>query len=164
MTNHAIAPLIILATISTLTACTIKTTPPLAPNSAKTPTATATAVTLPISESHTPQMTGEVMEIHSGTIAPITMTPSVTKTKIMAYKSPAGDETIEFMVTLQDGIITSASSKTLATIGASKYNQDNFAKEIITKAVGMAKKNFKLDTVGSASLTTEAFNEYIQSL
>ena len=52
----------------------------------------------------------------------------------------------------------------MATNDASKYNQENFSKEVGAKVVGKAKKSFKLDTVGGASLTTAAFESFVRSL
>ncbi len=110
----------------------------------ETPTVTATAAT----------STGTTPVTASG----------VTHTKIMEYKSPAGLDQVEFTITVQSGVITSASSKTLATNDGSKYNQDKFAADIATKVVGKSVKDFPVDVIGGASLTTGSFNEFVKSL
>ena len=180
MRNPVIAPLVMLATISTLTACSVKsqTTPPVVLTTSTasvqidtsgstviiTPTPETTAVI--ITPTTPPESTGSM---NTGIYTPVTASVNLhgspmTKTEIISYRSPAGEDKVEVTVTVNDGIITAVSSKTLGTNDASKYNQNNFAKNVSGKAVGMAKKNFKIDTVGGASLTTAAFNQFVQSL
>ena len=180
MRNRVIAPLVMLATISTLTACSVtsKTTPSVtltgSTGSIQIDTSGSTVIIIP-----TPETTGIVItptgmpestgSMHTGMYTPVTASGNMhgapmTKTEIISYRSPAGEDKVEITVTVNDGIITAVSSKTLGTNDASKYNQNNFAKNVSVKVVGMAKKNFKIDTIGGASLTTGAFNQFIQSL
>lgn len=139
MKNHALIPLVMLATLTTLTACTQSPTP----NHIVTPPA---PTTLTASTHPTPSST------------------SVTKTEVVSYMSPAGKDQIEFSITVESGMIMAASAKPLATNDASKYNQGNFIKEVATKVVGKSIQDFKVDTIGGASLTTAAFEKFVQSV
>jgi len=89
---------------------------------------------------------------------------AMTTTRVVQYRSPAGMDDVEFSVTVENGIITAASSRTLATNDGSKYNQDNFASGVSGKVVGKSVKDFSIDTIGGASLTTAAFEKFVQSL
>lgn len=51
----------------------------------------------------------------------------------------------------------------MATHDISQKNQTSFAASV-NVAVGKPLAGLKLDTIGGASLTTKAFNEYVQSL
>ncbi len=163
MKKIIIAPLALLASVSLLTSCTQSRDDERAEGpkegmetreheamehtgAMETPTVTATAAT---STGTTP--------------TPITAS-GVTHTKIMEYKSPAGLDQVEFTITVQSGVITSASSKTLATNDGSKFNQDKFAADVATKVVGKSVKDFPVDVIGGASLTTGSFNEFVKSL
>ena len=64
---------------------------------------------------------------------------------------------------MTDGVITAASSKTLATNDASKYNQDNFSKSVSASVVGKKAKDIHVDAIGGASLTTGAFETFVHS-
>ena len=86
---------------------------------------------------------------------------SITRTGVESYQSPAGLDQVEFTVSVKDGVITAASSKVLATNDASKYNQGNFAKEVSAKVVGKSTKDFEIDAIGGASLTTAAFEKFV---
>ncbi len=93
-------------------------------------------------------------------------TPVVlTRKETLSYAVPAPDlnTTVEFDVTVTDGIITTATSRTLATADASKFNQDNFAKDVSAKVVGKKAKDLKIDAIGGASLTTLAFETFVHS-
>lgn len=131
-------PLVMIASLATLTACGEKTTTPPAP----------------IVQTENPAITGVVV------------TPVVfTRKEILSYNVPAPDTSasVEFDVTVTDGIITAAASRTIATTDASKYNQDNFAKDVSAKVVGKKAKDLKVDAIGGASLTTLAFETFVHS-
>lgn len=83
--------------------------------------------------------------------------------KTVGYTSPAGKE--EIIVTIQtvNNVISSVTVIPTATHEISKKMQANFTANIGV-AVGKPTALFQLDTVGGASLTTKAFNEYVQSL
>lgn len=88
----------------------------------------------------------------------------VTRKQTVSYGTPAADASVEFDVTITDGIVTAATSRTLATEDASKYNQDLFAKELSSKVVGKKAKDLNVDAIGGASLTTAAFLDFVHSL
>ncbi len=84
-------------------------------------------------------------------------------TKTVGYVSPAGQEEIEVTLNISNNTITSVLVKPMATNEISKKLQTGFAHEIKI-AVGKPITAFSLDAVGGASLTTKAFNAYVQSL
>ena len=99
----------------------------------------------------------------TGTVS-VSLKPVVlSRTETLSYQSPAGKEEVEFSVSVTDGVITAASSKTLATNDASKYNQDNFSKSVSASVVGKKAKDLHVDAIGGASLTTGAFEIFAHS-
>lgn len=52
----------------------------------------------------------------------------------------------------------------MAQNDGSKYNQGNFAKAVSGAVVGKSVEGFDVDAVGGSSLTTAAFESFIQSL
>lgn len=133
----------------------VETVTPVAP-ATPTPTAPATPVS---TTTGTTESTGTVSDASSGlsVVAPLTRKETVT------YNTPEGMVPVEFDVTVTDGTITSATSTTLATGDASKYNQDNFAKEVSAKVVGKKAADLSVDAIGGASLTTGAFEQFVHS-
>jgi len=133
-------PLVIIASLSTLVACGEKSITP-SPMTVQQPSVVTGVVVTPV--------------------APIVLTRKET----LSYTVPAPDlnTTVEFDVTVTDGIITTATSRTLATADASKFNQDNFAKDVSAKVVGKKAKDLKIDAIGGASLTTLAFETFVHS-
>jgi hypothetical protein len=61
-------------------------------------------------------------------------------------------------------VITAANAKPLATHPGSVKNQWNFAKDVEAKVIGKSLKNFDVDVIGWASLTTAAFEKFVQAL
>ncbi len=133
-------PLVMIASLATLVACGEKSTTPLQVTVQQPSAVTGVVVTPP---------------------APVVLTRKET----LSYTVPAPDlsATVEFDVTVTDGTITAATSRTLATADASKFNQDNFAKDISAKVVGKKAKDLKVDAIGGASLTTLAFETFAHS-
>lgn len=84
-------------------------------------------------------------------------------TKVIAYTSPAGPEEIEVTLGISNNAIASVSVKPMATNEISNKLQTSFAAGVGV-SVGKPTALFNLDTVGGASLTTKAFNAYVQSL
>ena len=82
--------------------------------------------------------------------------------RTVTYISPAGNERINFVVQVKDGIISSVSSVPRATNKISKSLQKSFSKNISKVVVGKKVKNLDIDVVGGASLTTVAFEKFIQ--
>ncbi len=177
MKKHIVAPLVLLASISLLTSCMEKPVP-VAPVVRPVETSVPVEiVTTPPSASVevSPVASGTMMTPDTAPLAPVSPTltatastsqaPAMTtRTETVSYMSPAGKDEVEFSVTLKDGVITAASSKTLATNDASKYNQDNFAKALAGKVVGKKSADFDIDAIGGASLTTAAFEKFIKTL
>lgn len=95
-------------------------------------------------------------------IAEVAATAKVA-TQVISYQSPAGPEQMTVTLTVDAGMITSASVKPMATNEVSVKLQGNFAAGV-GAAVGKPVAGFSLDTVGGASLATKAFNAYVQSL
>lgn len=181
MKNTCIVPLVFLSSITSLTSCSlwtekVDTLPPVV-------SAASTGDVLPVIPVSIDVLTGKVLRepglipavrtwaqgsgaTPSPAVPPSTVESGpVTRTGIESYQSPAGTDQVEFSVTVDDKwVITAASAKVMATNDASKYNQENFAKQVSEKVVGKAKKDFTLDTVAGASLTTASFNKYIQTL
>lgn len=144
-----------------------------------TPTeATATGVTA--TGATAPVVTPEIMPTPAVDTPAVNPTPEVTGTgsmsgsisakpeikvtsQVVNYKSPAGDESIKVTIETLNGVILSVTSTPMATHEVSKKLQTSFSANIGV-AVGKPVASLKLDAVGGASLTTKAFNEYVQSL
>jgi hypothetical protein len=143
MKKSVVVPLVMLASIATLTACT---KPEMAPAPAPvTPVETVAPVTPEVTPVETPAA-------------------AETTTKVVQYQSPAGQEDVEFTVTVENGLITAVTSKTLATNDISKNLQNAFSSEVSAKVVGKSVSGFDVDVLGGASLTTAAFENFVQSL
>ncbi|NRH20859.1 hypothetical protein HOO68_02325 [Candidatus Gracilibacteria bacterium] len=156
-------PLVMIASLATLVSCGEKTAPvtPLAP-------VTSSAVTGAVVTNETPVVanTGIVVtqtETQSGATATPVM---VTRKETVTYQIPPGDEFVEFDVTLTDGVITAvaATSKAPADHAISIKLQEAFAAGIAEKAIGKKAKDLDLDVVGGASLTTAAFEKFVQAI
>jgi hypothetical protein len=160
-------PLALLASISTLTSCSNKaqtTTEAPAPQAvvetvpvAPAPDAMTPPVVPPATETTTPAMPTEVATGTTTTVAPVTRTETVN------YTTPAGSDPVEFSVTVVEGVITAASATPKSTHEISNKKQVAFAGEIASKVVGKKISELSLSAVGWASLTTGAFNTFIQS-
>ncbi len=166
MKKSLVAPLALLASISLLTSCTVpgmapKTTPVAPTTPVETVAPVAPIETIPVApvSTGTTESTGTVSET-TPTLSPVS---ALTRKETVTYNTPEGMVPVEFDVTITDGMITSATSNTLATSDASKYNQDNFAKDLSAKVVGKKAADLSVDAIGWASLTTAAFAQFVQS-
>jgi uncharacterized protein with FMN-binding domain len=72
--------------------------------------------------------------------------------------------TTEFSISLQDDIITAISAEYVSGDHEDERYHRRFAANIANKVVGKKISEIDLDTVGGASLTTEAFMNFITSL
>lgn len=149
-----VLPLALLASITTLTSCTQKT---------ETPTPIEPVPTTV----ETPVVPTVTTETTSSEIAPevTPATPPVSRTETVTYATPAGNDPVEFSVTLTDGVITKASATPKSTHEVSKKLQTAFSAELESKVVG--KKVSDLDTIsaiGGASLATGAFKRFVQAM
>ncbi len=130
---------------------------------------TNSASTTPQTDINTPISTAQDSSIKTSTetawVKAILATPSdIVIKKDLAYKSPAGQESINVSLTTKDGIITNVTATPLATNPISIKLQSAFASDISKNVIGKTIKGLKVDTVSWASLTTGAFNEYIASV
>ncbi len=157
--KKAALPLILLASISTLTSCATKTS-----TQVETPAPQAVVETPVVPVAPTPDATTPpaVPPVESTGAAPTSSTP-VTQTQTVTYVTPAGSDSVEFSVTVADGVVTAASATPKAANDISKMRQAAFAGEISSKVVGMKKSDLNLAAVGGSSLTTAAFNAFIQT-
>lgn len=154
-----------MASIATLVSCGEKTTPvtPLPPVTNSAVTGSVVTTETPAVNPTNTGTTNTVSETASG----VSATPVVINRKeIVTYKIPPGEEPIEFDVTITDGIITAVTSTTKAPAdhAISVKLQDAFAAEIAEKAIGKKAKDLDLEIIGGASLTTAAFEQFVQSI
>lgn len=153
-------PLILLASISTLTSCTTKTEAPTADTPVpQAVVETPAPVPTPTPDATTPPV---VPPVESTGTVPTSSTP-VTKTETISYNTPAGNDDVEFSMTVTDGVITSITTTPKAVHDISKARQTAFAGEISAKVVGKKISELSLSAVGGSSLTTNAFNQFIQT-
>ena len=82
-------------------------------------------------------------------------------TKEVHYSSPAGIEDIEFTLTTSGETITAVAAKPLANHPISKKLQTKFSEEIAKEVVWKKKSELQIDAVGGASLTTNAFKQFV---
>lgn len=80
----------------------------------------------------------------------------------VSYMSPAGKEFITFSITTKNGVIASVlaipKSKNAISLSLQKAFSKNLAKAVVGKKV----KNFTIDAIGWASLTTDAFEKFMK--
>ncbi len=166
MNTRIVAPLMLLATLSTLSSCVSTTSAPVvtpvSDTSSQTPVVVKdTGVTGTSSETPMPP-TPVTTPSTTGTGAPST-TP-ITKTETISYNNPAGTDQIEFSLTTDNGMITAVTATPMAEHGISKMRQEAFAKAISGEVVGKKIADLQLSAVGGSSLTTGAFNQFIAKL
>lgn len=82
-------------------------------------------------------------------------------TKEVHYNSPAGDESVEFTLTTSGDTVTAVSTKPLASNPISRNLQTKFSEAISKEVVGKKKSELQLHAVGGASLTTNAFQQFV---
>jgi len=96
---------------------------------------------------------------------PVVQIPTTKiSSEVVKYTSPAGDEEMKVTVESVNNVISKVTVTSMATNDISKKKQTGFAAEVAGVAVGKPVAGLKLDTISGASLTTKAFNEYVQSL
>ncbi len=84
--------------------------------------------------------------------------------RTVSYTSPAGKETITFIVNTKNGVIIAATAIPKATNKISKSLQSSFSKKLSKWVVGKKIKNLSIDAIGWASLTTAAFREFTRKI
>lgn len=95
-----------------------------------------------------------------------TTTSAQTYTKTVTYSTPSrqGQTNTSFSVTVDNGVITSASAQYVSGDHEDQRYQSRFSQTIASAVVGKKLSDVSLDVVGGASLTTAAFQEFIQSI
>lgn len=111
-----------------------------------------------------PQVVGEVVVPENTTPNAVTEWTPVTRTETVSYKTPAGEDPVEFSVSvLDDGTVTAVTITPKATNDISNKRQTAFASEISSQVVGKKISELNLSAVGGSSLTTSAFNSFIKT-
>ena len=136
-----VLPLTLLASITGLTSCATKTNTP----TSDAPTATQVTVeTLPPVVARTPDTVTPptIPLVEDNQAAP------VTRTEIVTYKTPAGEDPVEFSLSvLGDGTVTSVTVTPKAVNEISTKLQTSFAGEIASKIVGKKISELSLSAV-----------------
>ncbi len=138
-------PLVMIASLATLVACGEKNVTP------------TQVVPQPA-----PVVTGAVV---TGAVAAPATPVTFTRKETVTYKVPAPGtaDSIEFDVTVTDGIITAASAISKGEHEYSKNWQGKFVAQVSGSVVGKKAKDLKVDAIGGASLTTAAFETFVHS-
>lgn len=102
----------------------------------------------------------------SKTDTPAPQNNAKTTTKTISYRTPSHQwpTSTSFSVTIEDGRITDASAAFLSGDHEDRQYQSRFSNRIANAVVGKKASNLSLDAVGGASLTTEAFTQFVRSL
>ncbi len=124
-----------------------------------TETVPASSTTTPVSQKTTVTPTVTV----SKTDTPAPQNNAKTTTKTISYRTPShqGPTSTSFSVTIEDGIVTDASARFLSGDHEDRQYQSRFSNRIANAVVGKKAATLSLDTVGGASLTTEAFAQFV---
>lgn len=80
----------------------------------------------------------------------------------VSYMSPAGKEFITFSITTKNGLIASALATPKSKNEISLSLQKAFSKKLSKSVVWKKVKNFTIDAIGWASLTTDAFEKFMK--
>jgi uncharacterized protein with FMN-binding domain len=80
------------------------------------------------------------------------------------YESPAGKESIDVSVTLDDGVVSAVKVTPEATNPTSKTWQTAFASGVSDEVVGKSIDDVALDAVSGASLTTGGFQDALDQI
>lgn len=98
-----------------------------------------------------------VTQVSANDISETTYTDTIT------YDVPHGETTTEFTVTTSpDDIITEASAQMISGDHESRAYQERFNRNLTNKVVGKKISELNLNVISGASLTTEAFEHFIQ--
>ena len=80
------------------------------------------------------------------------------------YTSPAGKESIEVTLTVDEGIVAAIDVVPQATNPTSQTFQSDFASAISAQVVGIPRAAGDVDVVAGASLTTQAFESALEAV
>ncbi len=182
-------PLVMIASLATLVSCGQKsvdtsvnlspTATPVVTGVVVTPAAqtgtmgtsttstTSTSTTTVQPTTTNPPVTTSTVSVTPTATTPVTQTPrtpeTFTRRETVSYSNPSGTDTVEFNVTVTDGIITSASATPKADNEISLKRQTAFAAEVSSKVVGKKASDLNIDAIGGSSLTTAAFEKFVHS-
>jgi hypothetical protein len=161
MRSSVIIPLVLLSSTSLLVGCTKSPTDIPPPPPVTGTTETVTPAETPI----VPVVTPAETVVQTGTTSAVTPAMPMTRTETVTYASPANpQDPVEFSVTVTDGVITAASATPKSDNEISQKRQTAFAAEVSTKVVGKKAADLDVDVIGGSSLTTAAFEKFVQSL
>lgn len=172
-------PLVMIASLATLVSCGQKSDTSVNLTPTATPVVTGVVVT-PAAQTGTMststttvQPTTTTSSVSTSSMTPaaqpttVTQTPrtpeTFTRRETVSYSNPSGTDTVEFNVTVTDGIITSASATPKADNEISLKRQTAFAAEVSSKVVGKKASDLNIDAIGGSSLTTAAFETFVRS-
>ena len=90
---------------------------------------------------------------------------ATTYDQTVHYNNPGGGDDVEFKVTVDKaGTITDAAATVKAVHDTSIKMQTQFAADVKEEVVGKKLADLKVDRIGGASLTTGAFQTFLDSL
>lgn len=179
-------PLVMIASLATLVSCGQKsvdtsvnlspTATPVVTGVVVTPAAqtgtmgtstTSTSTTTVQPTTTNPPVTTSTVSVTPTATTTVTPTPrapeTLTRRETVSYNNPSGSDSVEFNVTVTDGIITSASATPKADNEISLKRQTAFAAEVNAKVVGKKASDLNIDAIGGSSLTTAAFETFVHS-
>lgn len=141
-----------MASVSTLTSCT--------PKEENKIEESVVPVTV-----ETPNVPTENASVEaSGQTSMTSEKPAVTRAETVTYATPAGNDPVEFSVTIKDGVITAASAKPKATNEISNKLQTAFSENVAKEVVGKKISDINVTAIGGASLATAAFKTFVSAM
>jgi uncharacterized protein with FMN-binding domain len=81
-----------------------------------------------------------------------------------SYTNPGGESTVKVELTISDGTISDLTVTPEATNGTSKQYQAKFAGGIAAEVVGKSLDDLDVQKVAGSSLTSQGFNDAIESI
>lgn len=81
-----------------------------------------------------------------------------------SYSNPGGQSSLSVALTISDGTISDVTVTPEATNGTSKQYQTQFAGGIAAEVVGKSLDDLDVQKVAGSSLTSQGFNEAIESI
>ncbi len=173
-------PLVMIASLTTLISCGSTSNDTMSISPVSNSLLTGSVVTSPVSVSTRENLPAAVPSVAPpikptvDTIAPQTTKPVVNirptaptvieRSNIVSYNSPGWVDKIGFRMVVTDGIITSLAVTPQSSNDMSGNYQQAFASKASTEIVGKKIKWLQLDAVGWASLTTAAFEKFVQTI
>ncbi len=161
-------PLVMIASLTTLVSCWDNqsvSTPTISP---KSPVVTGVVITPTQSGATTSTGISTVVSPSITTQTPVALTGSnsmsIDRSETVSYQSPGGLDQMDIWVVITDGIIASVTVTPKWSNDTSTQYQKGFAAEVAKKVVGKNAKSLQLSAIAGASLTTAAFEKFVQSI